>query len=122
MIYFANRVAIPNPSRSSSFICENCRSVVIPEASSFLIVPIPLAKMARKNVGDNSAGDIGWPTSGKWNDHRDRSCRIILGKRLRTVYSGCNKKNSGRNPMARHYHLPDAIFDVTICWFHRLAR
>jgi hypothetical protein len=42
--------------------------------------------MARKNVGDNSAGDIGWPASGKWNDQGDRPRGIILGKR-RAVHS-----------------------------------
>jgi hypothetical protein len=24
--------------------------------------------------------------------------------------------------MPRHYRLPDAVFDITICWFYRLAR
>jgi hypothetical protein len=66
------------------------------------------AEMPRQNVGNNSAGDIGRPTHGKWDDHRNRSGGIVLG--LRAVHSGRYQKNSRHYPMPRHVSLPAFLF------------
>jgi hypothetical protein len=66
--------------------------------------------MPRQNVGNNSPGNVGRPTHGKWDDHGNRSDRIILG--LRAVHSGCYQKSSRHHPMPRHVSLPAVLFMV----------
>src|SRR5262245_15908997 len=62
-----------------------------------------LSEVARKDVGNDPSGDVGWPAGSEWHNHGHRFCRVIL--RLRSADARKQNKQS-RELSFSHRPLP----------------